>query len=275
MHIYSCLWRNKNSILASCDICIIRILMSTLGLWWYFGFQQVPHKGKVPHHCTLLTKRFWHKPWTNFMVECYRHTHANTSVVADGNMGIYISRSWTERLKESLERLEVFHLDTTHSTQRLLAVCQSVAADSAALECNCFWWCWFWLFALFGSLHIFENGGSPADLKESKTEQLLLSENMQMETVEFINAFFILYLFLHFIHISSVQTYWSHVLQQQYSSFKFLKKFVIKIYFYLLKHLLPCKCSWLFPHLIALKFSFSDVVHKCRQTGKSIQIRVR
>lgn len=38
----------------------------------------------------------------------------------------------------------------------------------------------FGFFALFGSLHIFENGGSPADLKESKTEQLLLSENMQM-----------------------------------------------------------------------------------------------
>lgn len=119
-----------------------------LGLWWYFGFQQVPDKGKVPHHCILLTKRFWHKPWINFMVECYRHTHANTSVVADGNMGIYISRSWTERLKESLERLEVFHLDTTHSTQRLLAVCQSVAADSAALECNCFWWCWFWFLCI-------------------------------------------------------------------------------------------------------------------------------
>lgn len=73
-------------------------------------------------------------------------THTSTSVVADGNMGIYISRSWTERLKESLERLEVFHLDTTHSTQRslavwllivlLLSVTVSAGVDFGSLHCS-------------------------------------------------------------------------------------------------------------------------------------------
>lgn len=126
-----------------------------------------------------------HKPWNNFMVECSTHacTHTLILEIPRQHRRVFTYSAWTKRLKAwkdlkfFLHFKRAFQLDTTLA--RSLAVCQSVAADSAALECNVFLMPLILVFCVRCS-QPFESWSSLSNLKESTTKRPFLSENMQM-----------------------------------------------------------------------------------------------